>query len=120
MGATFGTRLFTYFRGAAVGEDAAGNRYYRSKSVKSGARERRWVIYKGEVEASAVPPDWQGWLTHTTEAPPSEAPRDAQPWQKPHQPNLTGTPAAYRPPGALEKGGRRDAATGDYEPWVPD
>jgi len=35
-------------------------------------------------------------------------------------PNLTGTPYAYRPSGALERGGRRAAASGDYQPWKPD
>jgi len=35
-------------------------------------------------------------------------------------PNLTGTAQAYRPPGALEAGGNRPAATGDYEAWSPD
>ena len=42
-----------------------------------------------------------------------------RPWQKEHQPNPTGTPAAYLPPGHTLKGGRRAAATGDYEPWTP-
>ena len=53
MGATFGTRLYTHFRGAAVGEDAAGNRYYRSKSVKPGARERpqQFQLARGSVAA---------------------------------------------------------------------
>jgi len=41
-------------------------------------------------------------------------------WEKPAEPNLTGTPLAYRPPGALEVGGRRAAATGDYEAWTPE
>jgi len=35
-------------------------------------------------------------------------------------PNMTGTALAYRPPGALEKGGQRAAATGDYEAWAPE
>jgi NADH:ubiquinone oxidoreductase subunit len=35
-------------------------------------------------------------------------------------PNLTGTPAAYLPPGAIERGGQRAPATGDYEAWRPD
>ena len=43
----------------------------------------------------------------------------ARPWQKPHIPNRTGTAEAYRPPGHEFKGGRRAAATGDYEPWTP-
>ena len=40
-------------------------------------------------------------------------------WQAPPQPNLTGTREAYRPAGALEAGGKRAAATGDYEAWSP-
>jgi NADH:ubiquinone oxidoreductase subunit len=43
----------------------------------------------------------------------------ARVWQKPAIPNLTGTEAAYRPSGALERGGIRAAATGDYEAWSP-
>jgi NADH:ubiquinone oxidoreductase subunit len=41
-------------------------------------------------------------------------------WQKPAVPNMTGTALAYRPAGALEKGGHRAAATGDYEAWTPE
>jgi NADH:ubiquinone oxidoreductase subunit len=37
-----------------------------------------------------------------------------------HVPNLTGTDRAYRPPGHTLQGGRRDRATGDYEPWTPE
>jgi NADH:ubiquinone oxidoreductase subunit len=40
-------------------------------------------------------------------------------WQTDHVPNMTGTANAYRPPGHVLKGGARDAATGDYEPWQP-
>jgi NADH:ubiquinone oxidoreductase subunit len=41
-------------------------------------------------------------------------------WEKPHMPNLTGTPRAYRPPGSVLRGGHRASATGDYEPWQPE
>jgi NADH:ubiquinone oxidoreductase subunit len=41
-------------------------------------------------------------------------------WMKPHLPNLTGTPLAYRPSGHTLAGGRRAAATGDYQAWSPD
>ena len=120
--ATIGTRLYTLLCGALVGEDHAGNRYYRERWGRSGpgARERRWVVYEGEVEASRVPPEWHRWLHHSTDEPPTEAPLRSQPWEKPHQPNLTGTAAAYRPPGHILSRGRRDRATGDYEPWQPD
>jgi len=121
MSNSLGTRLFTYFNGVLVGEDAFGNRYYREKNRPADwRRERRWVIYKGEPEGSSVPPLWQGWLTHTHREPPPEMPVVERPWEKPHIPNLTGTPEAYRPPGSLEARGRRERATGDYEPWLPE
>ena len=41
-------------------------------------------------------------------------------WETDYTPNATGTAAAYRPQGALERGGRRAAATGDYEAWSPE
>ncbi len=41
-------------------------------------------------------------------------------WEVDYSPNATGTATAYRPQGALEKGGKRAAATGDYEAWTPD
>jgi NADH:ubiquinone oxidoreductase subunit len=116
-GVSIGTRLYTWLRGEPVGRDGAGNRYYREKGggrvhADSLRRERRWVVYQGEVE-------WHAWLHHTThEVPPAGGP-PKRPWQKDHLPNLTGTGAAYRPPGHTLEGGRRDKATGDYEPWTP-
>ena len=114
---TLGTRLFTMWRGEHVGGDDDGNRYYRDKKPREGARERRWVLYGGEVEASRVPPEWHAWLHHTTAEVPDGRAKLA--WQKPHRPNATGTAAAYRPPGHVLAGGKRQPATGDYEPWRP-
>ena len=36
-------------------------------------------------------------------------------WQTEHLPNLTGTKYAHKPKGHILKGGKRAAATGDYE-----
>jgi NADH:ubiquinone oxidoreductase subunit len=119
---TLGTRLYTWLRGEQVGSDAAGNRYYRDRSGASradGLREKRWVIYNGEVEASRVPPEWHGWLHHAVNDPPPPGGPAMRPWQKPHRPNATGTAEAYRPAGHDFSGGRRPAATGDYEPGKP-
>jgi NADH:ubiquinone oxidoreductase subunit len=122
---TLGTRLFTWLRGELVGRDSFGNRYYREKGgLRSGRRpggahERRWVIYAGEAEASRVPPEWHIWLHHTSDEIPEAGPRRRRPWQKEHLPNLTGTAAAYRPPGHALAGGRRPGGTDDYEPWRP-
>ncbi len=114
-----GTRLFTLLRGRRVGTDAAGSVYYEERRARSGAlRTRRWVTYAGRPEATKVPPEWDAWLRHTTDAPLLESTR--QPWQRPHLPNPTGTPASYRPPGHDYEGGQRPRATGDYEAWVPE
>jgi NADH:ubiquinone oxidoreductase subunit len=121
-GQTFGTQLWTWLYGEQVGQDEFGNHYFRTRGGKVDPTllmERRWVIYAGEAEASSVPPSWHGWLHHTVDVPPTEERYQARPWQKPHRPNLTGTPAAHRPTGSTLSQGRRPKATGDYKPWIP-
>lgn len=117
------TRLHAWLFGQEVGRDAAGNRYFRLRGGRihpdSLRRERRWVLYEGEVEASRVPPEWHAWLHHLVEEPPSAEKIKRYPWQKDHQPNMTGTAQAYRPPGHPLKGGARARGTGDYEAWTP-
>lgn len=106
--------------GKPVGTDQYGNRYYRARARPGYKRERRWVMYKGAPEATMVPPEWHGWLHYQNDTVPSETKQSRrQPWQKPWQPNLTGTDKAYRPPGHILADGKRDRATGDYEPWTP-
>lgn len=116
---SIGTKLFTMFNGDLVGTDAQGNKYYKSKRTPAGARERRWVVYDGPVEASRVPPAWHSWLHHTTDAVPENDTGRKWDWQREHIANRTGTDDAYRPPGHLLRGGTRSPATGDYEPWQP-
>lgn len=113
--------LFTWLKGGKkIGEDVFGNKYYTCKPRPGYKRERRWVMYNGAPEASAVPPEWHGWLHHQSDVIPSDSDESfRRPWQKPHQPNLTGTDKAYRPPGHMLKGGERAKATGDYEAWSP-
>ena len=125
MSATLGTWLLTWLRGERVGADEYGNRYYRLKNYKPQrlgggrfSRERRWVMYKGEAEGSKVPPEWNAWLHHTHDEVPK--PRTRYPWEKPHQPNMTGTPLSYHPRGSVLRGGHRPPATGDYQPWTPE
>lgn len=116
---SIGTRVHTWLFGEFVGADSFGNRYFRDKRTKGQKRERRWVLYNGEVEASRVPPEWHAWLHRIVADPPKPEALRPRPWQKPHQPNLTGTGQAYRPPGHTLKGGQRAKGTGDYEPWLP-
>jgi NADH:ubiquinone oxidoreductase subunit len=104
---------------AHVGTDSLGNRYFRGNPRKGYQRERRWVMYNGEAEATRVPPEWHGWLHYQTDVIPADDTGFRRPWQKPHQPNRTGTNAAYRPPGHVLEGGQRQKATGDYEAWTP-
>lgn len=113
-GATIGTLLNSWRTGRQVGADALGNRYFLSRDGK-----RRWVLYNGANDASRVPPEWHGWLHATYDDLPGEALPPPRPWEADPAPNLTGTAAAYRPAGALERGGKRAAATGDYEAWRP-
>lgn len=112
-GQTVGTRLATWRNGKRVGDDADGNVYYQSSDGK-----RRWVIYAAEIEASHVSPDWHGWLHHTFEEPPTERPLAKKSWEKPHQPNLTGTTMSYRPGGSMLN--PVPESRGDYEAWVPE
>jgi NADH:ubiquinone oxidoreductase subunit len=118
-GATVGTALFSALNGNHVGTDAAGNRYYRS-TAKKGRPERRWVIYTGANDASRVPAEWHGWLHGAFDDLPESHLPPPKIWVADFTPNATGSAAAYRPQGALERGGRRAPATGDYESWTPD
>ena len=118
-GPTIGTRLWSSRNGEEVGRDAAGNIYYR-KAAEGGGRERRWVIYNGENEASRVPARWHGWLHSTHDDVPAPGEEPAKPWIREHRPNPTGTDAAYLRPGALPTGEERARATGDYESWSPE
>ncbi|MFK7839860.1 MAG: NADH:ubiquinone oxidoreductase subunit NDUFA12 [Bdellovibrionales bacterium] len=113
--------LFTAMkRGEKVGSDECGNEYYRGKPRKGYKRERRWVMYADDKpESTTIPPEWHGWIHHQNDdIPSSEGFRRS--WQKPHQQNMTGTKGAYRPPGHVLEGGKRDKATGDYEAWKPE
>ena len=112
-GQTLNTQVFTARKGVKVGEDAQGNVYYQTRDGK-----RRWVIYNGEMEASRVAPDWHGWLHFTWDQPPNKAPLKHKPWEEPHHENLTGSDAAYAPPGSIRRAA--PAPRADYEAWSPE
>ena len=113
QGGTLNTMLYTRRKGTKVGEDEFGNVYYSAYDGK-----KRWVIFNGEVEASRIGADWHGWLHHTFNELPADKPLVHKSWEKPHLPNLTGTPEAYAPAGSL----RRPAPVSrqDYEAWSPE
>jgi NADH:ubiquinone oxidoreductase subunit len=117
-GATLNTLFHTWRKGERVGEDEQGNVYYQGGTDSEG-RTRRWVIYNGESEASRVPPGWHGWLHHRVDVAPSQEDYKPREWQKAHNPNLTGSAAAYRPKGSILGQDKRPVVTGDYEAWSP-
>ncbi len=107
-------------RGKKIGKDQMGNIYYEAAPIKGYKLNRRWVMYKDAPEASNVPPEWHGWLHHQTDNVPDENSRShRKSWQKPHQPNMTGTNKAYRPSGHILSDGARAKVAGDYEAWTP-
>ena len=121
-GQTLNTLVHTARHGERVGEDEAGNIYYRTKGGALDPAlgfERRWVIFNGVSEGSAVPPGWYGWLHHLTAVAPPHETYVQYEWELPHLPNQTGTPQAWRPPGSTLSSGHRPPAGGDYQPWIP-
>ena len=88
---TFATRISTFLFGKFVGEDQFGNKYYKSKNNK------RWIIYKDEIDASKIPIEWYSWIHFTNNRIENSHDLKKYDWQKPHQPNQTGTENAYHP-----------------------
>lgn len=113
-GQTLGTRFHTWRKGEFVGEDEAGNRYYRQKDG-----QRRWVIYSGYADASKIPAGWHGWMHYRTDVPPTDEDYKPREWQLPHRENLTGTAGAYFPKGSLTTQEKRPRVSGDYDAWTP-
>lgn len=115
-GATLGTSLFTRRFGSEVGKDELGNVYFQHSKNSA----RRWVIYNGDNDASRTPPNWSSWLRGQIDDVPDKAMPPRRKFEKSALPNLTGTDESYRPAGSLSRGGKRAAATGDYQAWTPD
>ena len=88
---TIGTRIQTFIFGKYVGKDSFGNRYYQNKKGK------RWVIYKGEIDASKISGEWYSWMHYTRNKIENTHDLKKYEWQKPHQPNQTGTDNSYHP-----------------------
>ena len=102
---TIGTRLFTIFFGKYVGKDSFGNKYYQNKSGN------RWVIYKDEIDASKIPNEWFSWMHFTKNKIEKNHKLEKYNWQKPHQPNMTGSDKAYYP------NKNKDVTKKKYKTW---
>jgi NADH dehydrogenase len=105
---TIETFIYTLFFGKFVGEDEFGNKYYNSTKGK------RWVIYKNEVEASKIPPEWHMWIHFVKNKKPENDIKKFS-WQKKHSSNLTGTNKAYKPKGSLSSTLKNK--TRHYDTW---
>jgi len=92
---TLGTMILTIFTGRFKGKDQFGNKYYQNKGGK------RWVIYKGTIDSSKIPPEWYLWIHFLTNKVPDNLSKQYE-WEKKHQPNMTGTKYAYRPKKIIE------------------
>src|SRR5438105_15818315 len=113
-GASLGTMLYSWRKGGKVGTDLHGNAYHQGKDG------RRWVMYAGSNDVSRVPPEWYSWLTRQIDGVPDEALPPPPRFLREPTPNLTGTPAAYRPTGSLGRGARRQGPSGGYQAVPPD
>lgn len=109
------TRLF----GIEVGEDSCGQKYYRSRFKDWAGREERWILFKGEPEASKIPPEGRAFLQHIRASLLPDGGAGGYVWQKPHVPNLTGSDAAFLPPGHELRILREEgAAARRKKPWA--
>ena len=88
---TLGTRIHTLIFGKLVGKDKKGNKYYKDKN------NRRWVIYKDEIEATKIPQEWYSWMHYTNNKIENSHELKKYDWQKEHTENQTGTKKAYNP-----------------------
>ena len=89
-----GTMIYTWLNGRQVGIDEFGNRYFEANNgAMLHNRPRRWCMFKGDAEASMVPPEWHAWLADCCEgervAPPAMGAPEAG------YPTLEAAPGTY-------------------------
>ena len=89
---TLGTRIYTFLNGRLVGKDEFGNKYFENKK-----KNKRWVIYSGEIDASKISNDWYSWIHFTKNKIEFKTNIKKYDWQQPHSENKTGTSKAYHP-----------------------
>tara|TARA_B110000261_G_C12810590_1_gene248159 strand:+ start:155 stop:508 length:354 start_codon:yes stop_codon:yes gene_type:complete len=105
-----GTLLSTKMFGRNIGKDDFNNTYYVSRNKKI---KKRWVIYFQNNDASSIPPEWQAWLTYTSDELPNNNTLKYK-WQIAHKANLTGlSNLYYKSNKPLEKDNKF------YSSWIP-
>ena len=109
----------TWRYGKRVGEDEFGNVYYEGGTDSEG-RTRRWVIYNGYAEASAIPPGWHGWMHHRVDV--AAAERRLQAARLAEAASRRTSPArrqAYRPKGSVLTNEQRPRSPATTTPGRP-
>ncbi len=113
------TKIYTFFYGKLIGEDEYGNKYFSNKKDFKDIKAKRWVMFKGQIEASKIPPHWHAWLHRSIDEPPLNY-KHKYKWQKDHKVNRTGSNEAYFPPShPLSKSYDTNKKNNDYESWTP-
>ena len=115
---SLGTLLYTWFFGNFVGSDELSNKYYCNSKDFQDKNSKRWVIFRGEIEASKIPPHWHAWLHKSIALPPINYEHKYE-WQKDHKPNFTGTIDAYHPNTQQLSKSKPDLNKKEYERWNP-
>ena len=98
-------RIKTIFDGKLGGTDELGNKYYQSKKGKRG------IVYTDTIDASKIPVEWYSWMHFTPNKIEKKHILEKYNWQKPHQPNQTGTNKSYHPNRNNEKNNKK------YKSW---
>ena len=104
----FGTFVYTIVFGKFVGKDEFGNKYYIN------SKDKRWVIYNGEINASKITSDWYSWMHRISNKIPDENQKKFS-WQKSHKDNKTGTKDSFKP----NKISKNNKKFKKYESWKP-
>lgn len=117
---SFTTRLMIFFKGRFIGNDSFGNKYYEEKMlfISDGRQPRRWVVYKGMLEASKVPPEWHAWLHYRADQP---LQGQVYAWKKVHKPNFTGLSIVKSQVDPCKSNVTKISSKTkkQYEPWKP-
>ena len=111
-----GTILYSLLNGKKVGEDHQGNRFYIHKKNKN----KRWVLYKKQIDPTHLEVEWQIWLTETDKDKEIIMNKPSFKWQKNKKANLTGTLDSYHPVKKLNKGAIHFDKKDKNSVWEPD
>ena len=88
-----GTILYSLLNGKKIGQDNQGNKFFVHKKNN----EKRWVLYKKQIDPTNLEVKWQIWLTETDKNNEVIINNPNFKWQKNKKANPTGTIDSYHP-----------------------